>query len=81
MYEIATCKDPFDGAAPTAVAVMVVRDKARPLIPEDTDLPEEHNELMTHCWEQEPADRPFPRNRLAFASPHALVLEEQRRRR
>ena len=58
MYEIATCKDPFDGAAPTAVAVMVVRDKARPLIPEDTDLPEEYNELMTNCWEQEPADRP-----------------------
>ena len=58
MYEIATRKDPFDGAAPTAVAVMVVRDKARPPIPEDTDLPEEYNELMTNCWEQEPADRP-----------------------
>jgi len=40
------------------VAVTVVRDKARPPVPEDSDMPEEYPELMTNCWEQEPADRP-----------------------
>jgi len=56
LWELATRKDPFDGMAPTAVAVGVLRDKLTPTIPEGLD--EGLTLLMENCWSHDPTTRP-----------------------
>jgi len=56
LWELATRKDPFDGMAPTAVAVGVLRDKLTPVIPDNLD--ESISMLMQNCWAHDPIDRP-----------------------
>lgn len=48
------------GTSPAAVAVAVIRDRARPPLPEDEEnsAPPEFIEIIAACWHQDPSVRP-----------------------
>ncbi|PRP86567.1 hypothetical protein PROFUN_05205 [Planoprotostelium fungivorum] len=56
IWEIVTVEDPFKDLSPVDVAVGVVRDGLRLVVP--SDIPPLLDSLMKSCWNQEPTDRP-----------------------
>jgi serine/threonine protein kinase len=60
LWELLTREQPFAGMSPAAVAVAVIRDNLRPMLPE-TDVIEtapEYVDLLTSCWHADPTIRP-----------------------
>jgi class 3 adenylate cyclase len=59
LWELLTREQPYFGLSPAAVAVAVIRDGIRPVMPEsDGTQPPEFEELVTSCWHQDPTIRP-----------------------
>ncbi|OHS97846.1 TKL family protein kinase [Tritrichomonas foetus] len=59
LYEMVTKKTPFHKLNAAQVAVAVVMDKERPVIPKN--IPNGLKRLMQRCWRDSPAERPnFP---------------------
>jgi serine/threonine protein kinase len=48
LWEVLTREQPYYGLSPAAVAVSVIRDQARPPIPQF--VPQDYEDLMTSCW-------------------------------
>jgi len=56
LWEVLTRMEPFTGMTPAAVAVAVLRDNLRPVIPEEA--PPDYTSLITNCWDRDPTVRP-----------------------
>lgn len=55
-WELVSRKCPFETMSGVQVAMAVLRDGARPTIPEST--PSAYAALIRACWAQDPKDRP-----------------------
>jgi class 3 adenylate cyclase len=61
LWELLTRDMPYYGLSPAAVAVAVLRDNARPTVPEDaanTTQSTDYVDLMRNCWHHDPIIRP-----------------------
>jgi hypothetical protein len=59
LWELLTREQPYLGLSPAAVAVAVIRDGIRPLMPDTPGTcPQEFEELINSCWHQDPTIRP-----------------------
>eukprot|EP01087_Luapelamoeba_hula_P013242 TRINITY_DN3788_c0_g2_i1.p1 TRINITY_DN3788_c0_g2~~TRINITY_DN3788_c0_g2_i1.p1 ORF type:complete len:1605 (+),score=191.21 TRINITY_DN3788_c0_g2_i1:33-4847(+) len=57
LWELLTAEDPYGGLNPTTVAVCVLRDNLRPVMPRDVQ-PIEYASLVVACWDNHMDARP-----------------------
>ncbi|BCU03993.1 serine/threonine protein kinase [Pandoravirus japonicus] len=60
LWEVLTREQPYAGMSPAAIAVAVIRDGARPLMPADPTAthPQAYVDLVHDCWHRDPTVRP-----------------------
>jgi serine/threonine protein kinase len=60
MYELLTCKIPFDGVNPALLRDLIVKEGLRPDVPDPhtSQFPPAFFDVMQLCWHQDPALRP-----------------------
>jgi serine/threonine protein kinase len=57
LWELLTREQPYAGLTPAAIAVAVIRDDARPNMPEG-HVDADYEKLITDCWHRDPTVRP-----------------------
>ncbi|AVK75014.1 serine-threonine kinase [Pandoravirus quercus] len=60
LWEVLTREQPYAGMSPAAIAVAVIRDDARPRMPDDLPAahPQAYVDLVNDCWHRDPTVRP-----------------------
>ncbi|AGO85889.2 Serine/threonine protein kinase [Pandoravirus salinus] len=61
LWEVLTREQPYAGMSPAAIAVAVIRDGARPRMPDEATMaahPQAYVDLIHDCWHRDPTVRP-----------------------